>query len=36
MQLLLTRNADGTLYLTWILSGLMWTLTLRVVAGVMA
>jgi glutamate/aspartate transport system permease protein len=36
MHLLLTRNADGSLYLTWILSGLMWTLTLWIVAGVTA
>jgi glutamate/aspartate transport system permease protein len=36
MQLLLTRSADGSLYLSWMLSGLMWTLTLWVSAGVIA
>ena len=36
MNLLLTKSADGDLYLTWMLSGLVWTLTLWITAGVLA
>lgn len=36
MNLLLSKSAEGDLYVTWMLSGAVWTLTLWITAGVIA